>query len=119
MQVLTMSFMERTREVGTIRAVGTKRWQVFNGFLLEAALLGVLGGVLAIALGFGLGAAVNAAHLGWMYPSATEPEPVGIQLALGNGIVPFLVAVLSAVLSAIYPALHAARTNVVKALHYV
>jgi len=119
MQVLTMSFMERTREVGTIRAVGTKRHQVFRLFMTEGLLLGVLGGVFGVALGFGLGAAVNAAGLGWMYPGAAEPAPVGIQLTLPNAAGPMLVAVLSALFSAIYPALHAARSNVVKALRYV
>ena len=119
MQVLTMSFLERTREVGTIRAVGTKRRQVFIMYMTEAALLGVVGGILGVALGFGLGAAFNAADIGWMYPGATEPVPVGIQLALSNSLAPLIVAVFAALFSAIYPALHAARTNVVKALHYV
>jgi len=119
MQVLTMSFMERTREVGTIRAVGTKRRQVFGMLLFEGVLLGVLGGLLGIVLGFGLGSIINVSGLGWMYPGATEPMRVAIQLVLSNAIAPLIIAVIAAFLSAIYPALHAARTNVVKALHYV
>ncbi len=119
MQVLTMSFMERTREVGTIRAVGTKRRQVFGMLMTEGVLLGLLGGLFGVVLGFGLGALVNVSGIGWMYPGATEPMPVGIQLLLANAVAPLVIAMLSAFLSAIYPAWHAARTNVVKALHYV
>jgi putative ABC transport system permease protein len=46
LEVLTMSFLERTREVGTIRAIGTNRLQVFRIFLAEGTILGLLGGVL-------------------------------------------------------------------------
>ena len=119
MQVLTMSFMERTREVGTIRAVGTKRHQVFGMLLTEGVLLGLLGGLFGVLLGFGFGMLINASGIGWMYPGATEPMPVAIQLLLANAVAPLMIAVLSAFLSAIYPAWHSARANVVKALHYV
>ncbi len=119
MQVLTMSFMERTREVGTIRAIGTQRRQVFLIFLSEGILLGLCGGLLGVLLGLGLGGLVNISDIGWMYPGATEPAPVRIQLQIANGIVPFLVALLSALFSTLYPAVHAARTNIVEALHYV
>jgi putative ABC transport system permease protein len=119
MQVLTMSFMERTREVGTIRAVGTKRRQVFGMLLTEGVLLGLLGGLFGAVLGFGLGALINGSNIGWMYPGATEPMAVGIQLVMANAIPPVIIVMISAFLSAIYPAWHAARTNVVTALHYV
>jgi putative ABC transport system permease protein len=119
MQVLTMSFMERTREVGTIRAVGTKRRQVFGMLLTEGVLLGLLGGLFGAVLGFGLGSLINVSNIGWMYPGATEPMAVGIQLVMANAIPPVIIVMISAFLSAIYPAWHAARTNVVTALHYV
>jgi len=119
MQVLTMSFMERTREVGTIRAVGTKRRQVFAMLMTEGILLGLLGGAVGIALGFVLGGLINISGLGWMYPGATEPMPVAIQLLLANAIAPMIIAAIASFLSTIYPARQAALTNVVKALHYV
>jgi len=119
LQVLMMSFMERTREVGTLRAVGTKRSQVFRMFLTEGVVLGILGGLLGVAAGFGIGAAINAADIVWMYPGATQPAPVAIQLAAGNALAPLIIGLLAALLSAVYPALNAARSDVVEALHHV
>jgi putative ABC transport system permease protein len=52
LQVLTLSFLERTREVGTIRAIGTKRYQVFLMFFMESVFLGLLGGLIGIVAGW-------------------------------------------------------------------
>jgi len=54
MNTALMSVFERTREVGTMRAVGARRSRVLALFLLEAALLGLAGAALGAALGSGL-----------------------------------------------------------------
>ncbi len=48
----TMSVMERMREIGTLRALGTTRLQVMTTFMFEGALLGTIGSVLGVILGF-------------------------------------------------------------------
>ncbi|MCS6936706.1 MAG: FtsX-like permease family protein [Candidatus Bipolaricaulota bacterium] len=116
LQVLTLSFLERTREVGTIRAIGTKRYQVFLMFFMESVFLGVLGGLLGIAGGWLIGQGFNALGIGWTPPGAIEPVPVRLRLELGNALGPFLVGVFATLLSALYPAAHSARLNVVEAL---
>lgn len=116
LQVLTLSFLERTREVGTIRAIGTKRYQVFLMFFMESVFLGVLGSLLGIGVGWLVGQGFNALGIGWTPPGALEPIPVYLRLEFQNAIAPFIIGVIATALSALYPALHSARLNVVEAL---
>ena len=118
-EVLTMSFLERTREVGTVRAVGTKRWQVFSTFVIEGFILGMLGGVAGVVLGWLLGLVVNQLNLNWVPPGAIDAVPVVIQLGFAVALMPFFVALISTFLGALYPAFKSARFNIVKSLGYV
>ncbi len=119
LEVLTMSFFERMREIGTIRAIGTKRSQVFGLFLSEGALIGLMGGLIGLAVGWGLGWLVNAANIRYEPPGWSIDVPLRIRLVMENGLVPFLTAALSTLVSTLYPALRAARVRVVEALRYV
>jgi putative ABC transport system permease protein len=119
LEVLTMSFLERTREVGTIRAVGTKRFQVFSTFLIEGVILGLLGGVLGLILGVGAKFALEASGLGWLPPGAIDPVPFRVDISVIAVVVPFMTALISTVLGTLYPAARNARQNIVKSLSYV
>ena len=116
LEVLTMSFLERTREVGTLRAIGTKRKQVFRMFLTEGVLLGVIGGILGIFVGLGLGILVNHSGVGWTPPGALEEVPILVKMMPISAVTPLVIAVLSTLISAVFPALHSARLGVVAAL---
>ncbi|WP_224361157.1 ABC transporter permease [Hyalangium versicolor] len=113
---MLMSVFERVREIGTMLAVGVRRRQVLGMFLLEAAVLGVVGG----AGGVGLGAAIVGVlgakgiameNLGTGGPVLLRPEldPPFVGMS-------FAVAVLGAVLAAAWPAWKASRLNPVDAL---
>jgi putative ABC transport system permease protein len=119
LEVLTMSFLERTREVGTIRAIGTNRSQVFRIFIMEGVILGALGGVVGVALGTALGLWLNNAAIRWLPPGALDPVPVRIALTLSVAVVPFLTALGSTFLGTLYPAWKTAQKNIVEALSYV
>src|SRR5204863_8768961 len=56
---MTMAIFERTREIGTVMALGTRRRGVIAMFLLEGISLGALGGVLGVLLGIGLAKAIS------------------------------------------------------------
>jgi putative ABC transport system permease protein len=118
-EVLTMSFLERTREVGTVRAVGTKRWQVFSTFVIEGFVLGVLGGISGVVLGSILGVVVNQLSLTWVPPGSIDPVPVVVQIGLLVAVAPFLIALVSTFLGTLYPAFKSSRFNIVKSLGYV
>jgi putative ABC transport system permease protein len=119
LEVLTMSFLERTREVGTIRAIGTNRLQVFRIFLAEGTILGLLGGVLGVLAGAALGLWINSVDIRWLPPGALDPVPVRIAVNLSVAVVPFLTALISTFLGTLYPAWKTARQNIVEALSYV
>lgn len=119
LEVLTMSFLERTREVGSIRAIGTHRAQVFRMFLTEGVVIGFVGGVMGVLAGVGLSALINGVTINWEPPGAVEPIPLQIKIALSVTVVPFLTAIVSTLLSALYPSWTNARRRIVEALAYV
>ncbi|MET0388911.1 MAG: FtsX-like permease family protein [Polyangiales bacterium] len=73
MNTLWIAIRERTREIGTLRAIGMQRGGVARLFLLEACMLGVFGAIAGIALGSLLVYLINAAHI---------HVPIGVQLFL-------------------------------------
>ena len=119
LEVLTMSFLERTREVGSIRAIGTHRAQVFRMFLSEGVVIGLVGGVTGVIAGVGLSALINGVTINWEPPGAVEPIPLQIKIALSVTVIPFLTAIASTLLSALYPSWTNARRRIVEALAYV
>jgi len=117
---LAMTVMERIRELGTLRAIGTDRGQVAAMILAEAVWLGLLGGALGGLLGALAIAGLNAANL-HMPPPPGAVDPIDLQLAFvpeafaGAGAL--MVVVLA--LAALGPILRAVRMEVVDALGHV
>lgn len=101
---MTISVMERTKEIGVMKAIGAKSMNVLLIFLSEAILTGICGGVFGAAFGF-----VVSGVVGSIISMAIE-----VSLQLGFLVVGF--AVLTCVVSGIYPAWHAAKLNPVEAL---
>lgn len=73
MIVMWISIRERTREIGTLRAIGMQRWSVLVMFLTEGFLLGLLSTAAGILLGLLLATGLNALHIAL---------PVGVQFVL-------------------------------------
>jgi putative ABC transport system permease protein len=103
---MTISVMERTREIGILKAIGGKNSDVLSLFLTEASITGVIGGILGAAFGFVLGTVVGN-YVG--LPVSTSP-------VLGLMVVGF--AIVTAVLAGLYPAWRASGLNPVEALRY-
>jgi len=114
---LLMSVLERTRELGTLRAIGTSRPQVGAIVLLEALWLGLLGGGLGSLLGWVATLTINAAHLK-MPPPPGAVDPIDIALALEPADFAATVAVMLVVLmlAATIPIARTARLRVAEAL---
>ncbi len=110
MSAMVMSVLERTREIGVLRAVGWSRWRILRMILGEALLLSLAGGVLGVLLGVWLAWLVGQAPgLGVMLAGSVEIglvlQGMGTALALG-------------VLGGLYPAWTAANLQPVEALRY-
>lgn len=110
MSAMVMSVMERTREIGTLRAVGWSRWRVVQLILGEAVGLSLIGGILGSILGAGLAwLAGQAPGVGAFLEGSFSPSIFlqGIVTALALGIV-----------GGLYPAWTAANLQPVEALRY-
>ena len=117
---LVMSILERVREIGTLRAIGTGRGQIAALLVCEAAWLGALGALAGAALGLAAVLGLNAAGLK-MPPPPGAVDPIDLKLALVPeafaGAALLMTAVL--VLAALVPAVRAARRTIVDALGHV
>jgi putative ABC transport system permease protein len=117
---MMMSVFERVREIGTLMAFGTRRRHVLAIFVLEGAVLGVLGGLCGLAVSYGLIQVINGAGLIMPPPpsfSTGFPLEVKLVPSLFGGVFVLIVAVLTA--SAVLPAWKGARMRIVDALGHV
>ena len=117
---MTMAIFERTREIGTIRALGTRRRGVIAMFVLEGVSLGVLGGVAGVILGVVLARAITGSGIQLPAPpGSTRGFPLQIFVVTEVLWQAFRLSLVTAALASIYPAWRAARVDVVEALRHV
>jgi putative ABC transport system permease protein len=110
---LLISVLQRTREVGLLRAIGMSRAQVGRTVVLEALLMAVVGGGLGIAVGLGGGwypLRLFTLHMTGYLPPLVVPW---LHVAVAGGL-----AVLIGAVAAFVPARAAARLNVLEAIGY-
>jgi putative ABC transport system permease protein len=105
---LALSVIERTREVGLLRAVGLSRAQLRRMVRLESIAIAVLGAVLGVAMGLLFGVVLQRAVADQGITHLAVP---GVRLAVF-----VVVAALVGVLAAVFPARRAARLNVLQAI---
>ena len=112
LNTLAIGVIERTREIGMLRAIGATRGQVRKTVVAEALLLAALGTAFGILAGLYLSyvfvEGLNAA--GYMKMAYTFPA-AGVLAAMAVGL-------LFGVLAALMPARQASRMEIIKALHY-
>lgn len=106
MNIMLVSVTERTREIGIRKALGARYQNILMQFLIEAVVIGVLGGTLGIMLGIG-SSAVIASIAGWN----TVISPLAV-------IVAFVFSVAIGMFFGIYPARKAALLDPIDALRY-
>jgi putative ABC transport system permease protein len=117
---MTMAIFERTREIGTIMALGTRRRRVVGMFVLEGMTLGVLGGLVGVALGVALARAISAIGIELPPPpGSTRGFTVQILVVPAVLLDAFRLSIVTATLASLYPAWRAARLDVVEALRHV
>jgi putative ABC transport system permease protein len=111
-----MAVLERTREIGTLRALGLKRRGVSMLFAMEGGLLGVFGSLIGIVLHTCAWALINVIKPTYVYPGSSSPVPLQISFVPETllGLMCCLTAL--SLIAAIIPARRAARQNIVNAL---
>ncbi|MEN8225904.1 MAG: FtsX-like permease family protein, partial [Bacteroidota bacterium] len=106
MNIMLVSVAERTREIGIRKAVGANRFRILYQFLIEAIVIGQLGGIFGIILGIVIGNAVS----GIIGSDFIVPwEWIGLGVAMC-----FIVALISGIL----PAVKAAKLDPIESLRY-
>jgi putative ABC transport system permease protein len=110
MNIMLVSVTERTREIGVRKAVGAKRRDILVQFLLEAAVLSLLGGAVGIIGGWTLSFLISLIDIGGITLTTVISWDI-VVLAVA-------VSVFIGLASGIYPAMRAARLNPIDALHY-
>ena len=114
----TMAVMERTREIGTLRALGVKRHRIIALFSMESVVLGGFGSLLGIALTLLVVTSVSWLEPTWVPPQMARRVPLQIYLVPPYWVFSTLMLMLLSTVAAILPARKAARMPIPNALGY-
>jgi putative ABC transport system permease protein len=117
---LLMTMFERTREIGTMLAMGTPRAWIVLLFMVEATLIGILGALVGLVAGNLLGILLNHSGLHLPPPPGnTVPMPFKVlhepALMVGSS----LLVIISLALASILPAIRASKLQIAEALSHV
>src|SRR5581483_808220 len=114
---LVMAILERRREIGIMKAIGASDGDVQKLFFAEAGAMGILGGMVGVALGWSIGQVINFGTNIYLKRQSLPPEhfwAVPWWLVIFSILFAFLVSLVSG----LYPAGRAARLDPVQALRY-
>ncbi len=106
MNIMLVSVTERTREIGLRKAVGARRSDILAQFLIEAATVSLIGGLMGIALGWGISEGMSR-FAGWA--TAVAPDSVALALLFSAGV---------GLVFGLWPARKAAGLHPIEALRY-
>ncbi|MDP4090881.1 MAG: FtsX-like permease family protein, partial [Bacillota bacterium] len=106
MNIMLVSVIERTREIGTRKAIGAKRRTILTQFLIEAAFVSGLGGIIGVLIGY-LGSYFGKSIFG-----------TTILISNSTVIEAFVFSVLVGVIFGMYPANKASKLNPIDALRF-
>jgi putative ABC transport system permease protein len=113
MNLMTARVLEQSKAIGVLRSVGASRSDIRNRYLLDSLTLGVVGGLLGVALGSLLVFIFNR----YLQTTNTElAQTLQVQLSLQALLIGFVMACLLSILFALYPAIIASRTNIINSL---
>ncbi len=115
MNIMLVSVTERTREIGLRKAVGAQKWHILTQFLIESATLATIGGLIGMALGWGLGELIEFAT---KQTDAFGENGLSFYFPLWAGIGAFLFSASVGVVFGLYPAWRAANLDPIVALRY-
>ena len=114
---LVMAILERRREIGVLKALGAANRDVRQLFFAEAGVMGLVGGIFGVALGWAIGRVIQLGTMIYLKRQGlSSPNIWSVPWWLVLGAIVF--AVLVSLASGIYPASRAAQLDPVEALRY-
>jgi lipoprotein-releasing system permease protein len=110
--------MEKTKDIAVLVSIGARRQQIRRIFMLQGVLVGLIGTLIGLVLGFSL--AIAAGHFHWIRLSAEvySIDYVPFAPRVIDGLVVALVSVAISFIATIYPAMNASRVLPAEALRY-
>lgn len=105
MNIMFVSVTERTREIGIRKSIGAKRRSILLQFLYESSIICVIGGIIGVAISFGVAALIN---------EFVMPASISVTIVIAA----LIVSILTGVISGFIPALRASRLNPIDALAF-
>ncbi len=115
MNIMLVSVTERTREIGLRKAVGAQKHNILIQFLIESATLATIGGLIGMALGWGVGEAIEWAT---RQSDAFGENGLNFYFPLWAAIGAFLFSASVGIVFGLYPAWRAANLDPIVALRY-
>jgi putative ABC transport system permease protein len=119
---MAMAILERTREIGLMKAIGATNRDVLSVFLGEAAGIGFIGGLGGVLLGWSAGQVINVLAMAYLAGQASQtgglPPSVAVYTPLWLPVFALIFATIIGLISGLYPALRAATLIPVNALKY-
>ena len=114
-----MTVVERTREIGTLRAIGLKRSGVVKLFTAESLMLTLLGCLTGLLLTFGVRYGINVAHISYTPPNSASAVPLLVDMDFWRTMFTLVLMVVVGTLAAYLPARRAAKQAIIDALGHV
>ena len=109
MNIMLVSVVERTREIGIRKALGAREGDISRQFLTESAFLSFGGGIIGVGVGVGISKIISTLGIMGDFPPVVSADIVLLALSVAVGI---------GLLFGFFPARRAARLNPIDALHY-
>jgi putative ABC transport system permease protein len=116
---MSMTVVERTREIGALRAIGLRRGGVIRLFTTEAAVLVGLGCAAGLVLTFVVRLGVNNSGIRYVPPNSSNLVRLLVDIDVGKMVLAFVVICALGALSALLPARRAARQPIIDSLGHV
>ena len=117
-EIISVSFLERLRELGSLRAIGTTRGQLLLMLLVEALATYLLGAAAALGLGLADGSIINALDITFVPIGSNLAVPFYVDLELRYFLVPAGITLLMTVGATLVPMLRTARMSVAHVVRY-
>ena len=114
-----MTVIERTREIGTLRAIGLKRSGVVKLFTTESMLLTLIGCVSGLLLTLVVRWGINMADISYVPPNSASRVPLLVDLDVGRTLFTFVLMGVVGTVAAYMPARRAAKKDIIDALGHV
>ena len=106
-----MSILERTKEIGIMKSIGATNTDILKIFLIEAAMIGLIGGILGVIIGTGISNIIG-------YTLESQGLPLKTVVSVQLASLGFSFSIIVGILSGILPARKAAQLNPIDALRY-